>query len=241
VSDNNPSGREMTVSAGSLLAVFLAKSAGPAAPFVAVAINPLTTRMAQKVDAELRRKSNVIAETAVRTSELDDPGEFCEALIGTPEMIALTQKILWAASVTGYERKLRALGALLGMAVKPGGNRLDETNLLADALADLEEPHVVVMNVIAAPAADPEGRVGWLASQVQAEVAMEPDFVLAILNTLTRHGLAITEQNNYGAVPRFELTNFGRALADHMKRAAGEPGEDAAERFAPAPRPPAQA
>jgi hypothetical protein len=222
----------MTVAAaGSAFAAFLAAPTGPAAPFVAAAIVPLTTRMVQKAAAEWRRKSDVIANTAVQFSRLDDPGEFCEAVVGSPEMIALTQKILLAASLTGSDRKLQALGALLGTAVGRKGIRLDETNLMTDALADLEEPHVAVMDVIAAPAADPEGRIGWLVEQVQAEVAMEPDLVLACLYALTRHGLAITEQNNYGAIPRFELTNFGRALADYMKRAAraaSEPGGEPA-------------
>jgi hypothetical protein len=219
-----PDGQEMVVAAvGATFAVILAAGTGPLTPVVAAAITPLTTRMVQRINAEWRRKSDVIADTAVRASGLGDPAEFCEALTGSPEMIALAQKILWAASVTGNGRKLRAFGALLGTVVGRHGNGLDETNLLIDALTDLEAPHVVVMDVIAVPSGNPEGRVGWLASEVQAEVTMEPDLVLASLNTLTRHGLAITEQNNYGAIPRFELTSFGRALADHMKRAASDP------------------
>jgi hypothetical protein len=223
-----PGGPDMAVSSvGATLAVILAAGTGQLAPAVAAAATPFTIRMVQKAAAEWSRKSNVIADTALQVSGLGDPAEFCEALTGSPEMIALSQKILWAASLTGNDRKLRGLGALLGRAVKRRGDRLDETHLLADALTDLEAPHVVVMDVIAVPA--PENRPGWLAEQVQAEVEMEPELVLACLNALTRHGLAATDQNVYGAVPQFYLTNLGRALADLMRRAAGEPGKRAAQ------------
>jgi hypothetical protein len=221
----------MTVSAaGATLAVLLAAPAGPAAPFLAAAMTPLTTRLAQKVDEELRRKTTVIAETAVRTSGIYDPEEFCEALTSTPEMIGLTQKILFAATVTGNQTKLRALGAILGTAVGRRHNQLDETNLLIDALTDLEAPHVVVMNVIAEPAWAPpkydNTKPGWLALEVQNEVAIEPDLVLAILSMLTRHGLAKSTQVLDGET-RYELTTFGNALAAQMNNAS-EPPEDPA-------------
>ncbi len=48
---------------------------------------------------------------------------------------------------------------------------------------------------------------------------MEPDLVLGCLNMLTRHGLADIDNNNYGSVGQFYLTNLGRALSDVMKNA----------------------
>jgi len=104
----------------------------------------------ERVAAEWRRKNNVVADSALQTSILDTPERLAEVLTGDPSMIALTQKILFAAAVTGNERNLRAFGALLGGAVRRHGDWPEETNLLIDALADLEDLHVMIMDVSAA-------------------------------------------------------------------------------------------
>lgn len=92
----------------------------------------------------------MVAETAVAASGLGDE-EFCARLSGSQELLALAQKILWAASISGNEHELRTLGQLLGGAVKVRGDRLDEAQVLAAALADLEAPHVVVMDILRGP------------------------------------------------------------------------------------------
>ena len=222
-----PNGHAMAVEAvGATFAVILAAGTGPLAPVVAAVATPLTRRMVQLVAAEWRRKSDVIADTALRASGLGDPEDFCSALVGDPDMIALTQKILWAASVSGDDRRLQALGTLLGRAAgRPGGDRLDETQLLVSALADLEAPHLIVLDVIADPAPDDaqvrshpgselaeSEPVGWLPEQVQEQVNLDPQFMLACLNALTRHGLAST-LGVLGGGQRFRITQLGRAIA----------------------------
>ena len=94
----------------------------------------------------------------------------------------------------------------------------DETSLLVDALRELETPHAVIMKVINAP--PPDERPGWLAMQVQEVVEMKPDLVLAILNALTRHGLAKTNNDTYGAAPQYMLTSFGHTFLRLMKSEA---------------------
>jgi hypothetical protein len=216
-------GGDIAVEAGGLIfAAFLAAPAGPFAPFIAAAATPFTQRMAEKIAAEWSRKSSVVASSALRTSGFGNPEHLAEALTGDAGMIALTQKILFAASATGNDRKLRAFGDLLGGAVRRHGGRLEETNLLIDALADLEDAHVVIMDVISV--SSPDQRSGWLATQVQAEVEIEADLVLACLNMLIRHGLADTDNDTYGSVGQFYLTKLGRALAEVMKHATSEVG-----------------
>ena len=171
--------------------------------------------MAKLVAAEWNRKSSVVADTALQGSGLDDPEEFCRKLTDDPEVIAPAQKVLFAASVTGSHRKLRALGTLLGEVAGRRRDKLDETNLLIGTLSELEGPHVVVMHVITGP--PPDDRPGWLAAQVQAVVEMEPDLVLVILNALTRHGIAKTDNDTYGAAPQFMLTKFGNTFMQLMK------------------------
>jgi hypothetical protein len=68
-------------------------------------------------------------------------------------------------------------GDLLGGAMRRHGDRPDEINLLIDALADLEDLHMMIMDVI--PAMPPYERSGWLATQIQAEAKTEPDLVPA--------------------------------------------------------------
>jgi hypothetical protein len=197
-------------------AAILALPAGPAAPVVAALTAPLVARMAERVAAEWRRKTSMVAETAMSTAGIADPEAFCDALTSDPGMIALAQKILFAAAVTGNDRKLHALGAVLGRAAQ--GHRLDETNVLIDALAAIEEPHVIVMEVIASEA--PETRPGWLSQHVQEKVALEPDLVLAVLSTLARYGLAGSDRNVYGSLDQYMLTRFGHLVLDLMKQAA---------------------
>lgn len=89
-----------------------------------------------------------------------------------------------------------------------------QDHLFVDALADLEDLHVMIMDVVSAPPADK--RPGWLAPQaeVQAEVKTEPDLVLACPNMLTCHDLADTNNDAFGALEQFDLTKLGRALAE---------------------------
>jgi hypothetical protein len=160
---------------GAVLVALVALPAGPAAPVVAGLITPPITRIVERAAAEWRRRTSVGAQAALSTSGITDPEAFCQALTGDPGMIALTQKILFAAAVTGNDRKLGALGAALGRAAQD--HDLDETNMLIDALAAVEEPHVIVMEIISSE--PPEGRPGWLSRNVQSKVALEPDLVPA--------------------------------------------------------------
>ena len=104
-------------------------------------------------------------------------------------------------------------GDLPSGAVRRHGDRRTRSPFV-DALADLEDLHVMIMDVVSAP--PPDERPGWLAPQaeVQAEVKTEPDLVLACPNMLTCHGLADTNNDAFGALEQFGLTKLGRALAE---------------------------
>jgi hypothetical protein len=80
--------------------------------------------MAEKIAAEWSRKSSVVASSALRTSGFGNPEPLAAVLTGDAGHIALTQKILLAASATGNDRELHAFGDLLGGAVKRDGGRL---------------------------------------------------------------------------------------------------------------------
>jgi hypothetical protein len=76
-------------------------------------------------------------------------------------MMALTEKIIFAARVTGNKRKLRALGALLGTSARHPGSEQHETSLLIDALAAIAGSHVLVMDVLANLPPTPTAATAW--------------------------------------------------------------------------------
>lgn len=213
-----PDGPSMAVhAAGATLAAFLASIFGPFAPLVAPAITPGTTFMAERIAGEWRRKTRVVTESALGASGLG-PGDLGEALTGDPDMIALTQKVLEAAAASGNGQKLRGLGELLGRAAANPGDRLDETQVLVAALADLVGPHLLVLEVLTQEPPAPQW-AGWGATQVRERVSLDPEFVLACLSALTRHGLAapapgtgLTSDQEQG----FAITRLGQAIAAAM-------------------------
>jgi hypothetical protein len=160
----------MTVAAlGKVLATVLGLAfGGPVGPYLAVALDPFANRWVQRAAEEWTRKSEIVAEAALDASGLDESEEFCERLFGEPDLIALAQKIIWAASISGNDRKLRTLGAFLGGAVAGRGQRLNETQLLISALADIEEPHAVVLDILNTPAPDDEKYGQKAAADVEA-------------------------------------------------------------------------
>jgi hypothetical protein len=141
---------------GLVFAAILGAVGGPAAPYLTAALTPATSRLMEQVAAEWTRKGGVVAQAALSASGLTDPEEFCEILSGDPELIALAQKIASAAAESGNIHKLRALGALLGGAVARRGDRVDETHLLVAALAAIETPHIVVLDLLMRPEPDDE-------------------------------------------------------------------------------------
>jgi hypothetical protein len=204
--------------AGGGLAAFLAIPTGPLAPFLAAVATPLTTRWAERIAGELRRKAQVVEESALGSSGLS-PDDLGDVLTGDPDLIALTQKVLDAAAASGNEQKLRGLGELLGRAAANPGDRLDEAQVLVAALADLEGPHLLVLDVLTGNAPDQwsnSSPVGWRPTQVRARVNLDPEFVLACLSALTRHGLAAPVSGTGlagGEEQRFAITRLGEAIA----------------------------
>jgi hypothetical protein len=238
-----PSPREMgSASLGAALAVILGAATGPLAPVTAAMATPLTTRMMELIFSEWGRKSNVVTAAAMQASGLG-PDEFCGILADDPALMGLAQRILWAASISGHEHKLRVLGGLLGGAVASRGDKLDETGLIVAALADIDVPHTVVLEVLTRPTPDEDGQKrqtagalsggfsippprsgtdlmtwepgAWLPEQIQNELPLPPGFVLACLSVLTRHGLAQTV-GTYGGGQRFKITGFGQAMLEAM-------------------------
>jgi hypothetical protein len=229
-----PSGREMAIGAiGQAFATFLGLAVGgPDGAILGSALGPYGIRLIQLSAAEWGRKSQILAETALDVSGIENPEEFFDILSESPALSALAQRILWAASMSGNDSKLRALGSLLGGAVARRGDRLDETEMLSTVLADIEKAHVVTLEILADEPPDAgdqrqkaqeaghaDFEPAWLVSQVQAELPMTPELALPCLRALVRHGLADTV-GTYGGGTRYRITDFGRDLLRVMAQSA---------------------
>jgi hypothetical protein len=239
--------RDMAIASGggALAVLFSLVIPEPSVSLVAGgALAPYTTELVRRAAAEWRRKRELVDDAAMEAARL--PAEqFCAILSNDPTLIALAQKIAWAASVSASESKLRGFGALLGDAVARRGDRLDETQLLTAALSDMEGPHALVLEVLTQPSPDSEQRrreaagaladahmfpsrgqdqavsleareVAWKPEQISAELPIDSALVLACLGVLTFHGLAESVPALDG-MQRFIVTDLGRALAEVMK------------------------
>ena len=153
-----PTGGEMAIAAiGQAFATFLGLAVGgPAGAVLGSALGPYGIRLIQLSAAEWGRKSEILAETALDASGVESPEEFFDILSQNPALSALMQRILWAASMSGNDSKLRAFGSLLGGAVARRGDRLDETEMLSAVLADIEKPHVITLEILASDPPDAE-------------------------------------------------------------------------------------
>ncbi len=121
----------------------------------------------QDIAAEWTRKGNIVADAALTTSRINGAEQFFGVVIGDPRLIALMQQIAWAAAISGYEPKLQALGAFLGDAVARS-DRLDETQLLVSALADIEKPHIAILEILTEAAPDDDKYAAKAAQQAEA-------------------------------------------------------------------------
>jgi hypothetical protein len=229
-----PGNRELVVQAvGAVFATLLGLAVGgPLGALAGAGLTPYGIRWIQLATAEWNRKSQVIAENALDASGTEDPEEFFHILSEDPGLTALAHRILFAAYLSGNERKLRALGMLLGGAIARRGDRLDEATMLASVLGDIEEPQVVTLDILTGepPDADEQredakqhGRVdsepSWLGRQVESELPMNPELTLACLSDLVRYGLA-ERLGTYGGGSRYRITSFGRSLTAVLARVA---------------------
>jgi len=208
---------------------------GPVGVLAGAALTPFGIQWIKLAAAEWTQNSNLIAKGAIEASGIEDADEFFQLMEEDPGLTALAQRILFAARMTSNQRKLRALGQLLGGVVAGRGDHLDEAELLAKIIGDIEEPQVVTLDILTREPddaaeqrererervgeVDPEWEPTWLLRQVQAELPMDPDLALPCLSDLARQGLAET-LGTYGGGWRYKISPFGRSLAAVMARAA---------------------
>lgn len=203
---------------------------GPIGAAVGAAAAPLAAEFIQRMLAEWQRKASVVAETALSWSGMqDDPEGFVRSLSDDPRLTALAQRIAFAANVTGNDQKLRALGQILGGAIKARGDRLDEAEVLTSVFTDIGSAEVLALEVLAGEPQNAEQQRQaakvtdqphpaplWTVEEVQDAPPMDPGFAQACLSALARYGLA-EAVNTYGQIPLYRITEFGRGFLNSFR------------------------
>ena len=111
-----------------------------------------------------------------------------------------------ASSTTSDERKRRAMGLVVGHAAAGDDARIEESQLLLDALGDLDASHFAVLSRMAVAGEDQDA--------VRAVAEATPDPVVA---ALIRHGLVKTVGTWDGGAAVIAISEFGTKLLDYVR------------------------
>jgi hypothetical protein len=161
-----------------------------------------------------------------------DVEDFLRKIGSDPIKLALLSDTMQAASVTNLDRKIRLLGTALAEGVLAADDALiEEKAILVAAVADLEEPHLQVLKIIA----DGTKRTGYMGAERQGISEMDiarsrrglegyggTSLLQPLLRVLDRNGLIY--QTRAGEV-------WDENMADDIRPSAGS-NEWAATRFA---------
>ncbi len=217
-------GYVVTGPAGALTGAIVGNAAGPA--FLG------TWKMSQDAFVSRFRRGEAVIEVAAGELRMT-PDELVD-LVGTdPARIELVARIIEAAGRTTMEPKIRALGRVLALGLLDD-TRVDEAIILADALGDLEAPHVHMlrhMNDVPSPASSHEPSevvlVGWKSDELATALPSGYRSVIpALLSSLQRHGLVdepAAGAYGGGGASRFAPTDLGRTCLDLLVGASGGP------------------
>lgn len=136
----------------------LATSVSPEAGVMATLASPFAIAGLKSISATIgSRRQEHAAQTLLDGAEaygaetLEDFVAFLEAAVSDEEHQELLARALTIAQDTAMRDKRRALGRALAAAASDTGTKVDEELLWIRVLADLDEPHIRVLRILAAP------------------------------------------------------------------------------------------
>ncbi|MGH3482130.1 MAG: hypothetical protein ACRDPQ_02730 [Nocardioidaceae bacterium] len=162
---------------------------GPPGAIIGAAVAPGMTEVARRVGGEFARHRDRSAAGVVDAAATDMGvnAEGIDAKIqSTPGGLELAGEAVWAGWQTLNEQKVRALGRALANGLRDDGARIDQERLIIAALADLEAPHIKLLDYMAR-----QGSEGffftidhWAHGSRQSRSA-----IVVLMAALHRHGL----------------------------------------------------
>ncbi len=190
---------------------------GMAGGLLGLAMSPFFRRLAQLARAEWQRRGAILEQAALTEGGFTSLEGMAKAVEESPELQTLAVRLLRAAEVHGSEERLRALGALFGMAAANLAV-VDEAAVLIDAIGDCTELHLSVLAQLASFPDMPEGDFPktWPVAHIVAPLGLDRGLAVAALTTLTSHGLGEQSSLNDSGLS-FGITPLGRRLTQALE------------------------
>lgn len=163
-----------------------------------------------------RSRANIAEAGRAAIEEIGDADLLVERLRDDERLAYLFLNALEAAERTALRGKRRLLGRVIGRAAKDAA-LLDESELLAAALRDLDAPHLQALaDVEQALKANRRTQPLVVVNEIMQK------YPAPIRAALRRHGL-VKEVTTYDYAGMFDgLTDFGSALLEDIRRADAE-------------------
>lgn len=169
-----------------------------------VVLEPLLDKVWMELHADVRRRAARVVELA--SAAAGEPVEaFTERMTATEESRLFSGATLSAATRTVYGPKIEALARVLAAGLADDCARIDVEQLFVAALADIEAPNLVVLDLLVhyrahnalgrATRADPWEKViespqPWSVAEISTvRPTLAEPLVLSLLGPLERHGL----------------------------------------------------
>ncbi|GAA0631917.1 hypothetical protein GCM10009547_39700 [Sporichthya brevicatena] len=143
-----------------------------------------------------------------------------------PQLLTLTNRVLWAAGHSGQDRVLRILAGFLADAIRQP-SLADEVTALMGSLESLSEHHIRVLELCSTPAPDaaanepnPLARY-WNEKQILEHAGFRSELVAVALRGLAGAGLLDDRKNDtWDSVltPMFQVTEMGNAVLDALRK-----------------------
>lgn len=196
-------------------------------PSVGPALAPFADRLAQPLVEEWQRNTSTALRAAERVSGMTRE-DLAEQLAQDRRLLPLVTRVLYQAGMTGSDKKLEALGAVLGCAMDQR-EQLDAAEMLLASLDRISGTHITVLELIGGePPPDDsasEPRTGWSENDVCTQTALEPDSARIALLGLEQAGL-VSGQLLYNGGHLYQPTHLGAVLLETLRQHSLESGQE---------------
>lgn len=190
---------------------------GPEGALVGSLTGPYVVAAGKAGNAALRQrflKGSGVIEVACRAVRRE-PEELLEEITQDQAHLELLARVLEAGGRAVLPEKIEALGHVLAQGIQ--ADTVDEALFLAAALADLEAPHIQVLEQVQKYAGTPQADVGAIGMTELRVIELMPTHRLvvpAVIRVLNLHGLIrdlTGGATTYGGMPapRFLTTELG--------------------------------
>lgn len=185
-------------------------------------VGPIVSWMSSAVRKEWHRLFSraLKAAEAISGRSREDLEEILEQ---DPTLTPLYMRVLLAAGMNGHDETLRAMGAVLGEAVRAsdGGESesVDDADHALMAMSGLMPRHFRALRFLCSnPERTATGEVvakgssGWIAEQVAEAMGLTEERAAWCLSDLAGTGLVGTANGGIGATPFYWVTDLGEAV-----------------------------